>query len=92
MNSKIKVERPTGNIAVDMAFACMKHYRQFGHRVRKITFSHDYWNKFVEYLKKELPQLEFNDEVQFKNTVFKKGSIFQVEHMIPETYKQMASA
>lgn len=74
----------TGNMAVDMVYNCIQHYKKFGKRVKIVTLSHKYWRSFERYLKEQDETFEFKDQVEFKHLLVRKGSFFQTTHLIPE--------
>ena len=77
----------TGNIAVDMVYAAMKHYSG-RRRIKKVILSYSYWKLFKNYmLRQESADLvEIRTEIQFNNVLICRGSIFMWEHLKCEFY------
>lgn len=69
------------NLTVDMLVAAIKHYKVRGRRIKSITVHPLYWNLFKEYMNVNAEDIKFDDEIQFRNVLLRKGSKKQTERL-----------
>jgi hypothetical protein len=79
----------TGNIAVDMIYACLEHYKQHRKKVQYVNLDKLYWIMFTEWMKRHAPEKPFTDDgIQFNNTIIRKGHRFMGQHLEVEFVKE----
>lgn len=64
----------TNNIAIDTICAGIKHYKKFGIKVTEIRLSNLWFILFTEWMKEFAPDIAFDDEVEFRGTVIRRGT------------------
>lgn len=71
----------TGNIAADMIYAAIQHYKRHARTIKEVRLSHSYWKIFKYYVEKKKPELVLNDgAIQFNNLLVVKGTRFMREN------------
>lgn len=79
MNNKLKTTN-TGNVAADMIYVGIQHYKRCARTVKEVRLSHSYWRIFKTYIQRRNPEFEMNeDAVQFNNLLVIKGTRFMTE-------------
>ena len=83
----------TGNIAIDMIYAALQHYKKKERTVKTVNLSSQYWRLFTIYMRKQKSDLILDDDgLQFNNVLIRKGHRFQhqaVECEFEKNVKQL---
>jgi hypothetical protein len=84
-----KQQPTTGNICMDMISAALAHWKAKGKKVTVINLDKMYWNLFRVYMRKQKPDLWFDDYgLQFNNVLIRKGHRFMHERLECEFEKK----
>jgi hypothetical protein len=87
----------TGNIAVDMVTACLRHYRKFHKRVQYVNLSANFWDLFKRWMGEKAPEQAFTDEgIAFdhggQTVIIRKGHRFMTQNLEAQLYPDMKKA
>jgi hypothetical protein len=87
----------TGNIAVDMTTACLRHYRKFHKRVQYVNLSANFWDLFKRWMGENAPEIEFTDEGigwdhGGQTVIIRKGHRFMTQNLEAQLYPDMKKA
>lgn len=93
MSKIIAKQSSTGNIAIDMIYAALQHYKANGRKVITVNLSSQYWRLFSIYMRKQNPDLILDyDGLYFNNVLIRKGHRFQhqaIECELEKNVKQL---
>jgi hypothetical protein len=98
--SEINVFDPlvkTGNIAVDMTVAALRHYRIHHRRVQYVNLATNFWNTFKKWMEENAPEQPFTDEgIAFdhggQTVIIRKGHRFMTQNLEAQLYPDMKKA
>jgi len=83
------MNKTTGNICIDMIAAALAHWKAKGKKVTVVNLDKMYWNLFRVYMRKQKPDLWFDDDgLQFNNVLIRKGHRFMNERLECEFEKK----
>lgn len=85
-----KMNKTTGNVAIDMIYAALQHYKKKGRKVITVNLNSQYWRLFSVYMRKQDKSLIFDDDgIQFNNVLIRKGHRFMSTHLECEFEKSI---
>ena len=85
--------KTTGNICMDMIAEALAYHKSKGKKVKVVNLDKMYWNLFRVYMRKQKPDLWFDDDgLQFKNVLIRKGHRFMHERLEVEFDKKQILA
>ena len=88
-----KKKGSTGNVAADMIFAALEHYKKYHRSVKIVDLSGSYWRIFKSFMNKQAPEMEIPTEgIQFNNVLIRKGSMFQRDAIKCELWPVISKA
>lgn len=85
----------TGNIAVDMIYTAVQHYKKYGRKVKIVNLSKTYWQIFAAFMKEQPNSDKVDihpDGIQFNNLLVRQGTKFQRDNLECEFEKTLAQA
>lgn len=75
-------KKSTGNICIDMIAEALAFYKGKGKKAKIINLDSHYWRLFKIYMRKQQPDLFFDDDgLQFNNVLIRKGHRFMHQHL-----------
>lgn len=87
-----KKKGSTGNVAADMVFAAMEHYKKYHRLVKTVDLSPSYWRIFKSFMDKQGKPDIPNEGIQFNNVLIRKGSMFQRDAVKCELWPVISKA